>query len=66
LFVPTKESVRRKFFQLFSFWKLGCIILLAGHAGKAWSDLVSKNSTILLIAHGFLGRSRLKILEYRK
>jgi hypothetical protein len=42
LFVPTKKSVPRKIFRLFSYWKLGCIILLAGHAGKAWSDLVSK------------------------
>jgi len=37
-----RKAFGENFSSVFSFRELGCIILLAGHAGKAWSDLVSK------------------------
>ncbi len=45
-FIPRKIVCRQICLRVFSFGETRYSILLAGHAGKAWSDLVSENGII--------------------
>ena len=65
-FIPRRLVLRQICLRVFSFGETGYIILLAGHAGKAWSDLVSKTAQFLLLAHDSSECSHFGIVKNRK